>query len=160
MKKVHGYERALRAAQGYWELGMPEDALVELTGIDPSHQDRAEVLEMRLVVLMHQKRWHEALGIARHICEATPMAAPSFIHYAFCLHELGETEEARRTLLDGPKSLLKEPTYHYNMACYECALGNLEAARIHLEASLLMDERFREFAKYDPDLQALRESLA
>jgi len=159
VKPEHGFERGLRAAQGYWELGMLDDALAELAEIDASHRNRPEVLEMRLVVLMHAKQWTEALEIARQLCEAVPMGSSGYIHHAFCLHELGETAEARRILLDGPKSLLKEPTYHYNLACYECALGNVEAAKIHLEASVLMDSRFRDFAKYDPDLKALREFI-
>jgi predicted Zn-dependent protease len=157
VKILFGFERSVRAAQGYWELGMHEDALVELSEIDPSHQNRPEVMEMRLVVLLHQKRWREALEIARQLCDATPKAASGFIHCAFCLHELGETREAKRVLLDGPQALLKEPTYHYNLACYECALGNLDAARIHLEASVMMDTRFRDFARNDPDLKALHE---
>lgn len=158
MNIVYGFERSVRAAQGYWELGMHEDALEELAAIDAIHQNRPEVLELRLVVLMHRKRWHEGLEIARQLCAATPTAASGFIHCAFCLHELGNTHEAKRTLLEGPKSLLKEPVYHYNLACYESILGNIDAAKIHLEASMLMDKRFREFAKYDPDLKALREA--
>jgi predicted Zn-dependent protease len=154
---LHGYERSIRAAQGYWELGMCEDALLELDTIPGMVQDRPDVLEMRLVVLMHIQRWHDALNVSRRLIEVMPRAAAGFIHQAFCLHELGETTQARKTLLEGPESLLKEPTYHYNLACYECILGNLEAARRHLEASVMMDSRFREFALKDPDLKALRE---
>ncbi len=148
----------MRAAQGYWELGMCKDALVELDEIPSDFQDRPDVLELRLVVLMHIQRWHEALKVSLRLIDVMPKAAAGYIHQAFCLHELGETKLAKKTLLEGPKSLLKEPTYHYNLACYECILGNLESARRHLEASVMMDTRFREFARKDPDLKELRES--
>jgi predicted Zn-dependent protease len=154
---THGYERCIRAAQGYWELGMCEDALVELDQIPVEFQDRPDLIELRLVVLMHIKRWDEALRVSRRLTDVMPKAAAGFIHQAFCLHELGETQQAKKTLLEGPESLLKEPTYHYNLACYECILGNLDSAKRHLDASVMMDSRFREFARKDPDLKALRE---
>jgi len=51
--------------------------------------------------------------------------------------------------------LVNDATYHYNLACYECALGNLETARAYLKASLTMDKNLREYAKSDPDLKPL-----
>ena len=48
-----------------------------------------------------------------------------------------------------------EPTYHYNLGCYDAVLGNLEEAARHLETSFRMDKKFREIAKYDPDLKAI-----
>ena len=61
-------------------------------------------------------------------------------------------------LLQGPSTLHQEATYHYNLACYECALGQLALARAHLEKSFEIDKKFREFAKTDPDLKPLRSS--
>ena len=55
-----------------------------------------------------------------------------------------------------PPSLLKEPTYHYNLACYEARLGNFAEAHAHLETSFAMDRKFREFAKGDSDLEPIR----
>ena len=136
---------------------MCDDALAELDEIPADVQDRSDVLELRLVVLMHIQRWHEALNFSRRLIKTMPKAAAGYIHQAYCLHELGETKLAKKTLLEGPDSLLKEPTYHYNLACYECILGNLESAKRHLEASVMMDTRFRDFARNDPDLKSLRE---
>ena len=66
-------------------------------------------------------------------------------------------DKARDYLLSGPPSLHAEPTYHYNLACYECALGHLDLARLHLDKSFSMDKKMRDLAKRDPDLAALRE---
>ena len=82
----------------------------------------------------------------------------SALHSAFCLHELGQTEAARKVLLDGPATLHAEPVFHYNLACYECMLGNLELARVHLEKTFDLDKKFRDYAKTDPDLERLREN--
>ena len=74
-----------------------------------------------------------------------------YIHGAFCLHELGRTAEAK-TSHRRSTCLAMEPTYHYNLG-YHAVLGNIEEAVRHLETSFRMDGKFREIAKYDPDLK-------
>ena len=58
--------------------------------------------------------------------------------------------------MSGPETLHADPTYHYNLACYECRLGNFDLARVHLDRSFHLDKKYRDFAKTDPDLKALR----
>ena len=154
---IEGHERTLLAAQGYCELGMFDDALDELESLPPELMQHSAVVELRTVVLMQARRWKLALTASRSLCRVAPDKSTGFIHAAFCLHELGRTDEARDTLLSGPDALHTEPTYHYNLACYECALGNLDLARMHLEKSIELDKKFKDFAKNDPDLAALRE---
>lgn len=156
---MEDFERKIQAAQGYSELGMTDEALEELDSIAPPHCERPDFMEMRLLILLHAHRWKEALTAARKLCKAAPASSAGYIHSAFCLHELGRTEEAKSLLLSGPPALLDEPTYHYNLACYECALDNLESAQAHLETTFAMDRKFREFAKTDPDLVKLRDLL-
>jgi hypothetical protein len=114
------------------------------------------VLELRLVILMQARRWSHALKASRDLCQIEPEKNIGYIHAAFCLHELGNTIEARDTLLGGPTTLHAEPTYHYNLACYECRLGNFDLAQAHLDRSFQLDKKFREFARNDPDLEPLR----
>jgi predicted Zn-dependent protease len=154
---LEGHERTLLAAQGYSELSMFDDAIAELDALPSEATKSAAVLELRAVILIQAKRWKAALTAARALCRAEPEKTSGFIHAAFCLHELGRTAEARDVLTGGPKSLHAEPTYHYNLACYECALGNLGLAQQHLEISIKLDKKFREFARSDPDLAALRQ---
>lgn len=137
---------------------MLREALAELDALEAETRERPEILEMRLLILMQARKWKEALSISRRLCKLAPDSSAGFVHTAFCLHELGRTEDAKAILLSGPVSLSNEPTYHYNLACYECALGHLESARAHLETSFSMDKKFRDFARHDPDLEPLRES--
>lgn len=136
---------------------MFEDAIQELKTLPKETQKEASVLEMRLAILMQSKRWKEAMKAADELTGLYPDLSAGFIHAAFCLHELGRTQDARDKLLSGPPALHKEATFHYNLACYECMLGNLDLAQLHLEKSVELDKKFRDFAKRDPDLQALRE---
>ena len=154
---IEGHERTILAAQGYSELGMFDDAIVELDSLPREAAGNSTVIELRTVILMQAKRWKSALLAGRDLCRAEPEKNCGFIHTAFCLHELGRTAEARDVLLGGPDSLHSEPTFHYNLACYECALGHLDLARMHLEKSIELDKKMKDFAKSDPDLAALRE---
>ena len=156
---LEGHEKTLLAAQGYTELGMFDDGLAELDTLPDKARRNPAANELRLGILMQARRWKNALTVSRQLTRAVPKKNIGYIHTAFCLHELGKTSEARTVLLDGPATLHSEPTYHYNLACYECHLGNMELARVHLDRSFQLDKKFRDFAKTDPDLQALREKI-
>jgi tetratricopeptide (TPR) repeat protein len=153
------WEKQVLAAQGYTELGMFEEAVAELDRIEERYQRHPDVLTGRLFVLMQAKLWEPALEAARLLCKAAPDRSVGYIHSAFCLHELGRTEEARKVLIEGPDFLKNEPTYHYNLGCYEAVLGNVDVARAHVERSIQLDRNFRELARIDPDLRSLRDTL-
>ena len=153
---LEGHEKCLLAAQGYSELGMLDEALEELDTLPPKARKHPAALELRLLVRMQAHDWKAALKVSQELCHVAPDRSAGYIHSAFCLHELGHTAEAREVLLQGPEALHSEPTYHYNLACYECRLGNLDLARLHLEKSFALDKKFRDFAKSDPDLDKLR----
>lgn len=146
-------ERALTAAQGYIELDMPSEALRELDELPPEDQRTLPILQVRLFIFMRNRRWRDAMAVCDQLRALDPQQSTGFIHGAFCLHELGQTREAKDLLLQGPASLLREATYYYNLGCYDAVLGNREDAVHSLEISFRMDDKFREIAKYDPDLK-------
>jgi len=150
------HQRLFVAAQGYSELGLPELALAELDSLPKEIQTSTIAVEARLSVFMQAKRWKSALPIGRELCRIAPDKTAGFIHAAFCLHELGHSREARELLVSGPAALKAEPTYHYNLACYEAALGNIDQARAHLKVSFAMDKSLKDYARSDPDLKALQ----
>jgi len=152
-------ERQLLAAQGYLELGMFDEAIAELDSLEPGQQKEEGVLQLRLFLLMRSRKWMEGVDVCALLREISPELTIGFIHGAFCLHELGQTGEAKELLLSGPPSLLKEPTYFYNLGCYEACLGNKPEAVKNLQTSFEMNERFREIAKFDPDLKAVTSLL-
>lgn len=149
------HKRLLIAAQGYSELGLPELALDELDQLPDEVNKSPMGIESRLSVLMQAKRWKPALATGRELCRIAPDKTAGFIHTAFCLHEMGRSREALDLLSSGPAALKAEPTYHYNLACYEAALGNIEQARAHLNVSFAMDKSLKDFARTDPDLKPL-----
>ena len=149
------HQRLLVASQGYSELGLPELALAELDLLPEDVATSPLGIESRLSVLMQAKRWKPALGVGRELCRVAPDKTAGFIHTAFCLHEMGKSREALEVLSSGPAALKAEPTYHYNLACYAAALGNIEEARAHLNVSFAMDKSLKDYARTDPDLKLL-----
>lgn len=148
----------LRAAVGYLELGMLEEAWEEMGELSPSASEGAPAVKVRLMLLLHEGRWSRALEESQRLAELAPSDVEAFIHAAYCLHELGRTREAERMLLEAPSLLEREAVYHYNLACYKAVLGELEAARRFLAAAFALDPALREAAAADPDLENLRAS--
>lgn len=152
-------QKTLTAVQGYLELGMCREAMRELKTLPAELRRKAVVLELEIVVLIRGLRWKAASAAARRLCRMQPDLAAGYIHLAFCLHELGDTNGARDILRKGPPTLQKEGTYYYNLACYDAVLGDLDEARTNLARSIRIDKRFRDFAKGDSDLAALHPDL-
>lgn len=139
---------------------MTEEALAELERVPPGERDHEDVEQLRVYVLMRARRWPDALQACESLRERRPDLSLGYIHGAFCLHELGRTVEAMELLQQGPASLLREPVYFYNLGCYHAVLGNPEEAQSFLEMSFNMDGKFREIARYDPDLESVIGKLA
>jgi len=138
---------------------MFRESLAELDAIPPRLQNRPQVLQLRLHYFMRKKRWVQALRISQKLCRVAPDCGTGFLHAGFCLHQLGKTAEARKLLITGPVALLKEPVYYYNMGCYEALLGNVHSAHENLQISFKMNASFREIAKQDPDLEAVKDLI-
>ena len=145
-------KQVLRAASGWLELGMPDDALDELKLLDGEDRDGRKALELKLAAEMVKEEWKTASETARDLCKQAVDEPDFFLSAAYCLHEDGETEEAKKWLLSGPESLHEIPVFHYNMACYLWKLGEGERAKNHLAKAVDMDESFLESAKDDRDL--------
>lgn len=152
-------EKSLLAAQGYLELEMPLEALAELDVLPQAERDSELAMQIRLFILMKSQLWEQALHACERMRELYPGAPAGFIHGAFCLHERGQTAEAKALLLEGPESLADEATYFYNLACYSAVLGQLEEALRYVHQSFAMDDKFRDLARLDPDLRAVQDRL-
>ena len=53
----------------------------------------------------------------------------------------------------------KEPMIHYNLACYECVLGEVEVAKARLQHVFKMYPKARIMALEDEDLRGVWDSL-
>ncbi len=144
--------KTLRAAAGWLELGLADEALAELRSLPPEDQRGRGALELKLAALMECRSWNIASETARLLCLMEKDEPEFFLRAAFCLHETGDTLAACNQLLKGPKTLLEMAVFHYNLACYLWTLGEGARARSHLKQAITMDDSFREAAQSDRDL--------
>lgn len=145
-------KQVIRAATGWLELGMPDDALEELAALTGADRSERRVLELKLSAEMAKGYWLQASATALELCGQAADEPDFFLSAAYCLHEAGSTAEARKCLLSGPEVLHDLPVFHYNMACYLWTLGDKDNATRHLDIAIGMDDSFLEAARVDRDL--------
>ncbi|MFZ4764849.1 MAG: TPR end-of-group domain-containing protein [Roseimicrobium sp.] len=153
------HERSILAAQGYLELGMFSEVWKELHSLPAELLSHPGVLEIFVLSLMGERRWEDALTVARRLRTERPEEPGGFIHEAYCLHELGQTDKALEVLQAGPPSLEERAVFFYNLGCYHARLGHYEEAVHLLEKSFEMDASLIKTAKHDPDLAEMKKSL-
>ena len=147
------------AAQGYFELGMLDDAVAALREVTGEEFQHPRTLRFRSQLLLSRGEYDDALAVCRQLLDSAPEDPAGYIHGAYCLHELGQTPEAKELLITGPDNLRDQPVFFYNLGCYEARLGEIESARAWLLRSFQMDRNLQRHAKRDPDLEELWDDL-
>ncbi|MCC6235031.1 MAG: tetratricopeptide repeat protein [Verrucomicrobiales bacterium] len=151
----------LRAAVGWLELGLPDEARRELTLLNPALRRHPDVLSLEWSMLARQHSWEQALVVALKLLHCDRTRATGWIHRSFALHELKRTSEAREALLPAVSLFPQDGTIPYNLACYACQLGRLDEARAWLRQAIKLDGRdtVLEQARHDTDLLPMKDEL-
>jgi predicted Zn-dependent protease len=147
----------LSAAEGWLELGNPVEAAAELQCIAPDRAAHPMVLELNWQIHARAKAWETCLALASRLVQHNPELPMGWIHRSYSLHELNRTAEARDELLPIIDKFPDETVMVYNLACYECRLGNLPMARQWLKKTFVSKNSlpWRLAAQEDPDLKLL-----
>ena len=151
----------LSAAEGWLELGNPTEAAAELELVAPEHRTHPSVLELGWQIHARARQWEACLELAARLVRLNPELATGWIHRSYTLHELKRTAEARNQLLPACARFPHEAVIPYNLACYECTLGNLPLARQWLKQAFSRpnSQLWRVAAHNDPDLAPLRAEI-
>lgn len=149
------FHRQLQAALGWLQLNAPEEAWGELEEIEPELRHREPVVVLRVEILQTLKRWEAGAALGRGALAPYPESKALYLVTAYCVRRSENIEAARTILLAGESVLKDEAALHFNLACYECQLGNLEIARQRLAWAFKLDMAYREIALDDDDLKPL-----
>ncbi len=152
-------EHRLQIVQGYYELGMIEDAWTELREVEDELPESPLMLQIHILLLLKDQKWSDALDLSAKLRTVDPTDGSGYIHGAFCLHEMEQTQAAIALLESAPSPMRDEAIFHYNLGCYRSALGELTDARECLRRSFELDKRLLEIARKDPDLESLRDVI-
>jgi tetratricopeptide (TPR) repeat protein len=155
----HPNNRHLEAAQGWLGLGDVLAANEELEQIEPELRAYPGVLWVRYQIYSKAKKWNLATEIAATLTEQLPNDPAFWISYAYATRrkEGGGIQEAKTILIKAKALFPKHYLIAYNLACYECQLGNLKEAMEFLGSAidLAKENDIRSRALDDPDLEPL-----
>ncbi len=150
------FDRHLRAAEGFLELGLPREAGEELDGIETAQRTGAPVLGLRVQVCQALGQWEPMAAAADALCRLEPANPQWPISLAYATRRAHSLERARGILTAALRRFPQEAILHYNLACYETQLGYLESARERLREAIRLAPGCRELAAGDEDLQGLQ----
>ncbi len=149
-------------ALGYIGLGLVGLAADELEAV--AGEDRLSLPVQLAFIELHleAKNWDLLVAVAQRVARADPGQERAWIGWAYGLRCLERVGEARAVLREGDGHHAKTcALLHYNLACYECLLGDLPVARARFRrACALGGGNFKAMALDDPDLTALWDEIA
>ena len=148
-------QKRLNAAQGYVELGMFIEANDQIEDIDPFCRCVPQVLATRLAIYNGTQKWELARVVAKRLTEFNSGHSQWFISLAYATRRAESIEAARTILLQALNKHPKDAIIHYNLACYECQLDDMPAARRYLKRAFEIEQTCRAMALDDPDLEPL-----
>ena len=150
----------LKAAEGYIELGMFEDADAELAAVDPSCRALPRLLTLQLCVYAGLQKWDLIQTVAQKMAENFPDDSQWQIWWASAARRAQSLESAKKILLKALETHPNDANIHYNLSCYESRLQHFRTAQRHLARAIQLDSRFQLIAMNDQDLQPLLQSLS
>ena len=139
-------QRHVTTAQGYAELGMFLEADAELDEIDPDVRHLPEVLAVRVDIYRALKKWELMQTVAKRMALHDPDEADWTISWAYATRRTDSIEAARLILVDALERLQNVAVIHYNLACYDCQLGQLEEAKTRLKRAFELEPACRKMA--------------
>jgi tetratricopeptide (TPR) repeat protein len=148
-------------ATGYTALGLLESAEAELAAVSSSDRELPEVIGARAELAMAAKRWNDVVRFGRRLTEVDPSDVQGWVWWAYALRELQQIREARSVLRQIETSHGEEhAVVLYNLACYDCLLGELESAKRYFARACKIEPGFKDSIDTDPDLAGLRTDAA
>ena len=144
---------------GYMQLGIIEEALIELAMLPDDDQWGKKKRAMRLEIFQQQKNWQEMAEVAHGLRMEFPEDVQWWIANAFATRRSQSIEQAREILLEGLACHYEDATIRFNLACYACQLGSLGECMDFLKEAVKRDERFKVMAMEDEDLKDVRDAL-
>ena len=150
----------LRAAVGYIELAMFEEANTELEEIDPFCRHLPVVLLARLATYHGLKKWELLAVVAKKLVEWNSKEPSLLVELAYATRRTESIHAAHAILTRAASLHPNDATIQFNLACFEAQMERLEVAKTHLKRAIQIEAKFRLMALEDSDLQPLWASLA
>jgi tetratricopeptide (TPR) repeat protein len=162
-------QKILREAQGYLELGLPQQALAALDRIQDAGTFRAHVLYLRGEALRSMQQYAQAIEPLEQAGDLAPSNFHIWLALGWCYKRVGRIDLAVAALKRAEEVAPNEALIQYNLACYYSLAENKQPALYHLRRALRLEPGFAELTaresdfdpiRADPDFQALTHDAA
>jgi len=151
----HALRWALSFVRGYIELGMLTAAEQELEKLQVPQRCHADVIELRVRILLGRERYERAAWLARSAAKVYPGVAEFYFYAAHAYENLDRPEDARAVWISAPTLFHVSGIFHFNLARVELKLGNHSSARQHIALAIELDPEIKARAAKDPILHRL-----
>jgi len=149
----------LLAAQGWTELGNYPEAEAELRQLPAELCAHPQVLTVRYEIYAKTARWELAAEVAGILVESFADQAGTWVSLAYATRRKpgGGIPQARDILTRALALFPTEAIIMYNLACYDCQLGDQSKALAWLQqaGTLGGKKEIRQMALTDADLKPL-----
>ena len=149
----------LSAAIGWLGLGNVAEAGAELEKIAPQFQSHPDVFAVQFDIHAAAGKWDEAAETAGTLTRLEPKEPGAWISLAYATRRKtgGGIPHARAILIQAQRTFPKEQIIAYNLACYDCKLGDLDAAKVWLDQACTLGDvhKIKLMALQDLDLEPL-----
>jgi tetratricopeptide (TPR) repeat protein len=95
-----------------------------------------EVLAIRVAIYHGLKKWELMQEIAKRLAEFQPDDIQWTISLAYATRRADSLQAAKEILLSAEPKFPKEGIIKYNLACYSCQTGDIEAAKNYFKKLL------------------------
>jgi predicted Zn-dependent protease len=142
---------------------MKETAITSEKNIAPEAASQPafhpNILLARWEIAVRAKDWSAASGIAKAVMAALPSEPLGWIYHGFAQHQLGQSQEARQTLLAAARKFPNDWRIAFNIACYTAQLGDAAGAWNWLDRAMELGDgaALKQLAVADPNLKPLWE---
>jgi Flp pilus assembly protein TadD len=151
------------AAVGWLELGNWREAAAELEAVAPALSEHPAMLGLRYEIHAQAGHWDLASEAAFTLARTLPDEPGAWTKLAYATRRKpgGGIPPAKAILAAARRRFPAEMLIAYNLACYECQLGNLPQARVLLREAFQLGNavQIKQMSLSDPDLEPLRPEI-
>lgn len=148
---------------GWLGLGNWREARAELDKISPANRRAPAVLLTEYDVAAAGKDWGRAADVADMMVDVIRDQPAIWLSLAYAVRRKpgGGIEQSRAILKKAEQLFPAQSMIAYNLACYECQLGNLESARDWLDKAMARGDakEIKTLALKDADLEPLWDEI-
>jgi tetratricopeptide (TPR) repeat protein len=145
-----------RQAEGYLEIGLPQQALDALARLGKAETLGSHALYLRGKALTDLGRFAEALVPLEEVVDADPENVHVRLVQGWCHKRIGRLDLAVRDLETALRAHPDDALLHYNLACYQSLARNKRRALRHLSRALVLDASYRSLIDGEADFDPLR----